>query len=315
MTVCLDPAGDHDAAIGLSVLVPVHNNADTLPELITRLVRTLEQVTPSYEILLLDDASTDASWSVILVAVAAHGEVKGLRFGAQVGQMGALVEATRWARGRWLICIDADLECRPEDVPLILQKLERGADVASATRQGVNARSPYRRVTSIALRMMVSRKVRRSLDDIGCGLKGWGSWVSSDLEEEWDGSSPGFIEHMIAAARRIENVDVRWAPSRSGSAYRLADLSRIGLHVILHRTARVAPERASGLILVGAMIWMRLARQMPRRGHGTLVVVSVALAVVAGAGPRVARSMIQPTTRPRRPVLVETVGQLGAPPR
>ena len=113
----------------VSVVIPVYRNEASLEELVDRLVQTLTVMGKRFEILLIDDGSPDQSWEVIQALSAAHSEVVGLRFSRNFGQHPAIAAGFERARGDVTVLMDADLQDEPEQLPLLLSKLEEGSDV------------------------------------------------------------------------------------------------------------------------------------------------------------------------------------------
>jgi len=119
---------DH-ALVTVSVVVPVYNSEATLGTLVARLVPALEQATSAFEIVLVNDGSTDDSWRVIRELAAQWPSVRGIDLARNCGQHNALLCGIRLARYAAIVTIDDDLQNRPEDVPALLAPLADGFDV------------------------------------------------------------------------------------------------------------------------------------------------------------------------------------------
>jgi glycosyltransferase involved in cell wall biosynthesis len=113
----------------VSVVVPVYRNEASLDELVQRLVETLTTMGRRFELLLIDDGSPDLSWERIKTLSAAHPEVVGLRLSRNFGQHPAIAAGLERAQGDITVLMDADLQDEPEQLPLLLSKLEEGNDV------------------------------------------------------------------------------------------------------------------------------------------------------------------------------------------
>jgi len=148
-------------AISLSIVVPVYNNASTLQELAARVNATLTERTPNYELILVDDGSRDASWNVIRQIAAQDPHIRGLRLSRNFGQHPAISAGFSAARGDYIVLMDADLEDRPENLPLLLDKLEGGADIVYTT---FSANSPPR-ITSRIFHAFFSSAVRANVPE------------------------------------------------------------------------------------------------------------------------------------------------------
>ena len=118
----------------ISVVSPVYGCAGALPELCRRLSDTLRSGCVSYEIILVDDRSPDASWEVIEELVRAHPRLIAIRLSRNFGQHYAITAGLDVARGKWVAVMDCDLQDAPEDIPRLLEKAREGYDVVLARR-------------------------------------------------------------------------------------------------------------------------------------------------------------------------------------
>lgn len=113
----------------LSVVVPVYNSEESLPLLVERLLRVLPELAPHYELLLVNDASKDASWTTIQRLSQANLWIRGINLMRNYGQHNALLCGIRAARYDVIVTIDDDLQHPPEEIPKLLDKLAEGSDV------------------------------------------------------------------------------------------------------------------------------------------------------------------------------------------
>ncbi len=113
----------------VSVVIPVYRNEGVLDELVSRLVATLGEMGRRFEIVLVDDGSPDRSWERIRALAEEHAEVVGLRLSRNFGQHPAIAAGLERAQGDVTVLMDADLQDEPEQLPLLLSKLEEGMDV------------------------------------------------------------------------------------------------------------------------------------------------------------------------------------------
>jgi glycosyltransferase involved in cell wall biosynthesis len=138
-----------------SVIIPVYRGADTLSELVSQLVKTLESSVPSYEILLVNDGSPDISWDVINRLSQQVEQVRGINLLRNYGQHNALLCGIRQAQGEVIITLDDDLQNPPAEIPKLLEKLTEGYDVVYGTptqEQHGLWRDLASQVTKLALR-------------------------------------------------------------------------------------------------------------------------------------------------------------------
>jgi len=119
----------NELAQGISVIVPVYNSAEILPQLVARLEPVLRGPGKAFEILLVNDGSRDKSWDVVCALASQHEWVRGLNLMRNYGQHNALLCGIRAARYATVVTIDDDLQNPPEEIPSLLGELERGFDV------------------------------------------------------------------------------------------------------------------------------------------------------------------------------------------
>ena len=121
-------------SIFLSVVSPVYRANATVAELVERLVRVLEPLTPDFEIVLVDDCSPDESWMLIKAAVARDPRVRGIRLSRNFGQHQAITAGLDCSRGEWVVVLDCDLQDKPEEIPALLARAQQGYDLVLARR-------------------------------------------------------------------------------------------------------------------------------------------------------------------------------------
>jgi glycosyltransferase involved in cell wall biosynthesis len=117
----------------LSVVIPVYNSEQTLPELVARLVPVLQKQSVSFEIILVNDGSRDQSWEVISRLMTQWPTVRGFDLSRNYGQHNALLCGIRAARHGVIVTLDDDMQHPPEEIPRLLRKLEEGYDVVYGT--------------------------------------------------------------------------------------------------------------------------------------------------------------------------------------
>jgi glycosyltransferase involved in cell wall biosynthesis len=157
----------------ISIIVPVYNEQENLAPLIQSLTRVLESSGEDFEILLVNDGSTDGSDVFLDTLPAENPRIKVIHFRRNFGQTAAMSAGFDYAEGSILIPTDADMQNDPEDIPAILAKLREGYDVVSCWRQ--NRQDPWltRRLPSQIANAIISRISGVYLHDYGCTLKGY----------------------------------------------------------------------------------------------------------------------------------------------
>ncbi len=116
-------------ANSLSVVIPVYRGADTLPELLRRLAQVLPALAETFEVVLVNDASPDDSWQVILGLCRVYPWLKGINLMRNYGQHNATLCGVRAAQGEIVVTMDDDLQHPPEEIHVLLEKLNEGFDV------------------------------------------------------------------------------------------------------------------------------------------------------------------------------------------
>src|SRR5881628_3358316 len=119
----------------LSIVIPIHNEEHSILPLYDRLTVVLEALQRPYEILFVDDASTDRSFELLANLVETDSHLKVVRLRRNFGQTAALSAGFHEAEGDVIIAMDGDLQHAPEDIPALLKKIDEGYDIASGWRK------------------------------------------------------------------------------------------------------------------------------------------------------------------------------------
>jgi len=239
----------------LSIVVPVYNSAGSLPTLVDRLTSVLDGG-DDYEIVLVNDGSSDTSWPVIEQLAAEQPRVRGIDLMRNYGQHNALLAGIRAARNPVVITLDDDLQNPPEEIPRLLAKLDEGNDVVyGAWRVPAHGllRNLATRVTKFALRGVIGSEVagqvsayrafRTELRDAFADFAG--PYVSIDVLLSWGTS-------------RFTATPVRHDPRAAGkSSYGLGRLATHALNVLTGfstRPLRIASLVGLAFTLLGGLV-------------------------------------------------------------
>lgn len=122
------------STIKLSIVSPVYRAEKMVHMLVERIVKSVTTITDSYEIILVNDASPDASWQMIERECAQNKSVKGINLSRNFGQHYAITAGLSFAKGEWVVVMDCDLQDRPEEIPALYQKALEGYDIVYARR-------------------------------------------------------------------------------------------------------------------------------------------------------------------------------------
>jgi len=166
----------------LSIVVPLYNEEESLSELVSWIKRSIGNYDWSYEIILIDDGSTDSSWSKIVSLKQDHPEIKGLRFRRNYGKSAALNEGFDVAKGNVIVTMDADLQDSPEEIPGLYKMItEQDFDLVSGwkkERHDPVSKTIPTKLYNWATRIMSGIK----LHDMNCGLKAYKHEVIKSIE-------------------------------------------------------------------------------------------------------------------------------------
>jgi len=157
--------------LGLSVVIPVYNEAENLEPLYQELAVQCPELGRTYEILFIDDGSKDDSFAVLKGIQKRDKKVKVIRFRKNFGQTAAMSAGFDYARGDIIITLDADLQNDPKDFPLLLSKIEEGYDIVAGWRKRRFDKFLTRRLPSVMANWLISRITGVKLHDYGCTLK------------------------------------------------------------------------------------------------------------------------------------------------
>ncbi|MCR5819782.1 MAG: glycosyltransferase family 2 protein [Bacteroidaceae bacterium] len=167
----------------ISVIIPLYNEAESLPELHAWIKRVMEANKFSYEIIFVNDGSTDDSWKVISTLAGTNPEVKGIKFRRNYGKSPALYCGFAKAEGDVVITMDADLQDSPDEIPELYRMIkEEGYDLVSGFKQ--KRYDPLSKTIPTKLFNATARRVSgiHNLHDFNCGLKAYRREVVKNIE-------------------------------------------------------------------------------------------------------------------------------------
>ena len=167
----------------ISIVIPFFNEAESLPELVRWIREVLTREGRSYEILMIDDGSTDASWETVLSLADQYPEIKGLSFRRNYGKSAALYEGFAMAEGDVVFTMDADLQDSPEEIPEMYRMVtEEGYDLVSGWKQHRKDNALTKNLPSKLYNWTARKVTGVKLHDMNCGLKAYRKAVVKDIE-------------------------------------------------------------------------------------------------------------------------------------
>ena len=211
----------------LSVVIPIHNEEPALLPLYDRLTRVLEALQRSYEVIFVDDASTDRSFDLLANLAETDARLKVIRLRRNFGQTAALAAGFDEAQGEIIVSLDGDLQHEPEDIPALLAKIDEGFDIASGWRKNRLDNAVTRKIPSRIANWLMSKASGVDLRDFGTTFKAYRAEVLKDINLY--GELHRFIPALASFyGARVAEVPIRNAPRMNG-----------GSHYGLGRTFRV----------------------------------------------------------------------------
>ena len=164
----------------LSIIIPVLNEKESLGQLWTEIQATADSAVDQYEVIFIDDGSTDRSWAEIRRLSEADERVSGIRFRRNFGKAAALTAGMQAAQGHLILMMDADLQDDPAEIPSFLQQIDQGSDVVNGWKQC--RLDPWHKVyPSRVFNWMVGRLTGLQLNDHNCGLKMFRAQVAEEI--------------------------------------------------------------------------------------------------------------------------------------
>lgn len=169
--------------MNISIIIPLKDEAESLPELTDWIKRVMEANAYSYEVILVDDGSTDASWSVIAAIHAADERFKGIKFKRNYGKSAALNVAFREAKGDVVITMDADLQDSPDEIPSLYRKvMHEQFDLVSGWKKKRFDNVLTKNIPSKFFNAVTRKMSGIQLNDFNCGLKAYKNEVIKSID-------------------------------------------------------------------------------------------------------------------------------------
>jgi undecaprenyl-phosphate 4-deoxy-4-formamido-L-arabinose transferase len=226
------PAPNQAQAPYLSVVIPVFNEEENLPELGRRLLAVFTAAGRPFEIILVDDGSSDRSWEILTELHEKHpDQVRAIQLFRNFGQHQAIFAGFQATRGQVVVTLDADLQNLPEDIPKLVAKLEEGYDTVGGWREN-RLDSWLRTLPSYFMNRTMSWVTGVKLRDYGCMLRAYRREVVDSINQCQESSS--FIPALANLfSRRVAEIPVGHAERERGtSKYNLFKLLRLNFDLV-----------------------------------------------------------------------------------
>ncbi|MBT0894780.1 glycosyltransferase family 2 protein [Geobacter hydrogenophilus] len=216
----------------LSIVVPIYNEEENIPHLHGRVSEAMAGAGVDYELILVDDGSSDGSFVLLREIAERDPRVKVIRFRRNFGQTAAMAAGFDAARGEVVVPMDGDLQNDPADIPMLLAKIDEGYDVVSGWRKDRQDTFINRRLPSIIANGLISRMTGVHLHDYGCTLKAYRREVLDgvNLYGEMHRFVPALASQVGA---RVTELPVRHHPRLHGiSKYGISRTMRVVLDLM-----------------------------------------------------------------------------------
>lgn len=217
----------------LSIVVPVFNEEDALPQLIPSLYEVLNATGHAFEVIIVNDGSGDNSISVLRQLSEQYSSLRVVDFRRNYGQTAAIMAGIQYASGEILISIDADLQNDPKDIPRLLNKIDEGFDLVSGWRKQRKDSPVKRTLLSKIANFIISKISGVHLHDYGCTLKAYRRALIKDIKlyGEMHRFIPIYAKWMGA---RITEIPVNHHPREFGvSKYGMERIVKVTLDLLV----------------------------------------------------------------------------------
>lgn len=218
--------------VNYSVVIPVYNEEESLSRFYRRLKEVMEKIGNNYEIIFIDDGSTDGSSLILKKIHFQDKKVKVIKFRRNFGQTAAIAAGFKYAQGQLVITLDADLQNDPHDIPKLMQKINEGYDLVSGWRKKRDDPFLAKKLPSWLANHFISYFTGVKLHDYGCTLKVYKKDIIKNLHlyGEMHRFIPALASWMGAS---IAEVPVRHFPRRYGhSKYSLSRITKVVLDLV-----------------------------------------------------------------------------------
>lgn len=218
--------------VDLSVVIPIYNEKENIKLLREALYSALQKLNLTYEIIFVDDGSSDGSFEIIKEEAMHDNAIKLIRFARNFGQTAALEAGFQNSKGEIIIPMDGDLQNDPADIPLLLQKINEGYDVVSGWRKRRQDKFFTKTLPSKIANAIIAKITKVHLHDYGCTLKAYKKEFLN--QTRLYGEMHRFIPVYAAwHGARVAEIIVRHNPRKFGKTkYNLSKTLRVILDII-----------------------------------------------------------------------------------
>lgn len=192
----------------VSVVLPIHDEVESLPLLLEAIASTLSSSQINYEIICVDDGSTDGSAQFLKEQALLRTDLKAVILRRNYGQTAAMAAGFYYAVGKAIVTLDADLQNDPADIPMLLAKLDEGYDLVSGWRQKRQDGAVNRLLPSKIANWLIRYTTSVNIHDYGCSLKAYRAELLADM------NLYGELHRFLPALAYIEGARITEVPVR-----------------------------------------------------------------------------------------------------
>lgn len=247
----------------LSIIVPIYNEVQSLPRLLEAIATALESTAFSYEVICVDDGSSDGSAEWLRQQALEHKKLRAVLLRRNYGQTAAMAAGFNYAHGKILVTLDGDLQNDPADIPLLVAKLNEGYDLVSGWRKHRQDAALTRLLPSKIANWLIGEVTEVKLHDYGCSLKAYRAELVADL------NLYGELHRFLPALAFIEGAKITEMPVRHHA--RRFGTSKYGLG----RTFRVVMDLLT-------IVFMKKFLTRPMHGFGLVGLILIVLGIALG---------------------------------
>ena len=218
--------------IKISIVSPVYRAEKMVHMLVERIVKSVTTITEDYEIILVNDASPDASWQMIEQECANNKRVKGINLSRNFGQHYAITAGLNYTKGEWVVVMDCDLQDRPEEIPALYKKAMEGYDIVYARRVDRQDKW-FKRTTSKVFNSLLNRMSGLNKDK---DVANYGIYHNRVIAEynNIPEQSRSFGSLILYLGFRTAIIDVQHSERAEGkSSYTLSRMFKLAFEVII----------------------------------------------------------------------------------
>jgi undecaprenyl-phosphate 4-deoxy-4-formamido-L-arabinose transferase len=243
----------------ISVVIPVYDEEGTVEEVVRRTIRALEVLGRPFEVIVVDDGSSDGTWATLERLYAELPQLRAVRFKRNFGQHPAMHAGFVRARGDIVVTMDGDLQNSPSDLPRLVAAVDAGSDVASGRRLG-RADSWGRTLPSRLINGMLRRFTRVDISDFGCAFNAYRREAITPVLGSI-GKQKFTKALVLSAGASVVEVDLEHRAREDRSRYSPLRLTRLALHVLAGfwpqpiQWAGVAVGAFCSLAAVAVLVW------------------------------------------------------------